>query len=198
MTHPEVVLRAQRAQRIAQAITEGSRSPVSGLAGVLARRLVVQILPEQVVPFLVAVQCGSAAASFGPVRAGDVELVKQLVDPALLGGTDDAIAHTLTRLVDEVPQDLPGLTHALASLTGPGGPVAGGVDDDLRTLVLECRGPWRDRALNVPVAQVPFIRGSTMGTFVAPPRVWARAIGVVLGAVLAMALIAYGLSSLPH
>ena len=37
-----------------------------------------------------------------------------------------------------------------------------------------------------------------MRTYVAPPRVWAQAIGVVLGAVVAMGLIAYGLNSLLH
>src|SRR6478735_7271512 len=67
---------------------------------------------------------------FGPVRVGDVELAKVLVDPALLGGTDDAITHTLTRLADEVPLDLPGFTHALASLTGPGDPAASSVEGD--------------------------------------------------------------------
>jgi hypothetical protein len=108
------------------------------------------------------------------------------------------IAHLLTRLADEVPQDLPGFTHALASLTGPGGPAAGSVEDDLRALILDCRGPWRDRALNLPVAQMPFSRGRPMRTYVAPPGIWAQAIGMVLGAVLAMALIAYGLSSLLH
>jgi hypothetical protein len=192
------VLRARRAQRIAQAITEGSGSPVSGLAGVLARRVVAKVLPQQVVPLLVAVECGGAAASVGPVRVGDVELAKLLVDPALLGGTDDAIAHTLTRSADEVAQDLPGFTHALASLTAPADPAADSVEDDLRALILECRGPWRDRALNAPAAQTPFSRGRPMRTYVAPPRVWAQAIGVVLGAVLAIPLIAYGLSSLPH
>ena len=198
VTRPEVVLRAQRAQRIAQSITDGSRSPMTGLAGVLARRVVAEVLPEQVVPLLVAVQCGSAAASVGPVRVGDVELAKQLVDPALLGGTDDAIAHTLTRLADEVPLDLPGFTHALASLTGPADPAASRFQDDLRALIVECRGPWRDRALNVPVAAIPFSGGRSMRTHVAPRRVWAQAIGVVLGAVLAMCLIAYGLRALLH
>jgi hypothetical protein len=198
VTRPEVVLRAQRAQRIAQSITEGSRSPMTGLAGMLARRVVAEVLPEQVVPLLVAVHCGSAAASVGPVRAGDVELAKQLVDPALLGGTDDAIAATLTRAADQVPMDLPGFTRALASLTGHGDAAAGSVENDLRALTAESLGPWRDPALNIPVAQIPRSGGRFSRTYIAPARVRAQAIVLVLAAILAICLVGFGLSLLPH
>jgi hypothetical protein len=73
------------------------------------------------------------------VRVRDVELAKLLVDPALLGGTDDAIAQPLTRLAHEAPMDVAGFTHALArSVTGPGNPAASSVEDD--TNIRRCRG----------------------------------------------------------
>ena len=76
---------------------------------------------------------------FGPVHVSDVELAKLLVDPALFGGTDDAIGHPLTRLADEAPMDVAGLTHALAtSVTGPGKPAASSVEGD--TNIPRCRG----------------------------------------------------------
>lgn len=194
MTHPEVVSRAQRARWIAQGITEATRSPGGNFAAVLSRQVAGTIPPEQVVPVLISLQCGTAA---GKVRVGDVELAKQLVTPGVLGATDDAIARSLVGMAEVTQVNLPGFTHTLVSLLAPGGRDAPGLEEALAALLGECRRPWRDAALNVPSA-VPDWRARSNRTYIAPPAVWVRALGMVLGAVLAMTLLAFLLRFLLH
>lgn len=187
MTHPEVVSRAQRARWIAQGITEVTRSPGGKFAAVLSRHLARTLPPEQEVPLLIALQCGTAA---GTVRVGDVELAKQLVTPGVLGATDDAIARSLATIAEVSQVNLPGFTYSLIGLLGRGDRDAAELEGSLTALLGECRSPWRDPALNVPGA-APGWRALSNRTYIAPPAVWVRALGWVLGAVFAMALVAF-------
>ncbi|HET6951427.1 MAG TPA: hypothetical protein VFI47_13680 [Acidimicrobiales bacterium] len=195
MTHPEVASRAARARWIAQGITEGPRPPAKNFTENLSRHIAGKLLPPQVVPLLLAAQCGTAT---GTVRVGDVELAKQLVDPDVLGDTDDAIAQSLMQVAASAPPDLAGLMHAMANMSAFEGSNAEGVEKELRALIAECRDPWRDPALDMPVALATHGGASFPRAYVAPTRVWARAIATVLTAVLAMCVTAYLLRSLLH
>lgn len=195
MTHPEVASRAARARWIVHGITDGPRPPAATFTENLSWHVAGKLLPPQVVPLLLAVQYGTAT---GTVRVGDVELARQLVDPDVLGDTDDAIAQSLMQVAASVPPDLAGFTHAVANLSAFEGTNAEGVERELRALVVECRHPWRDPALNMPVAFAPHGGASFPRAYVAPTRVWARAVATVLTAVLAMCLAAYLLRSLLH
>jgi hypothetical protein len=170
-------------------MTEAVRSPGRNFAAVLSRQVAGTIRPEHVAPLLVAVQCGTAA---GTVRVGDVELTKQLVTPGVLGETDDAIARSLARIAEGTQADFPGFTHTLIRLLAAGERDAAGLQKDLAALLRESRSPWHDPALNVPAA-VPDWRARGNRGYIAPARVWVRALGMVLGAVLAMALTAFAL-----
>lgn len=159
MAHPEVVSRVQRAQRVAGGLAAltGAVGLGEGLVGGLAHTATSHVLPGRAAPVLVTLQCGGAAASAGPVRAGDVEFARQMVGPLALGGSPGEIAYSLTRSSDDLRhQDLSGLIHAVQLVPGLHDPTRTDLDADLRALVAEFRGPWCDPVLNAPVDPVPF------------------------------------------